>query len=611
MKALDKFSSGPGGRRRSDGRKGADHVHAQRSRQAHPRRRAVQIGAKGGMAAASDAAQKKIYGAVSGFAQRLRIEGTVEEGFRRMFAAFALPEALAADSDEVSEALWRSFWPGFGAFAFVCEEESGQPGSRLLPEDGWARLVSSLLPLHIYRPLSDGGHLVRVFRLVCDPHGDPYGDADPSQLYFSYTNLLEGLCHIVAEVARLPVTRGKKHADAAAARGKANAPPPPVGASPLAWLKWIVLPSRLLKLAQHPAAALRATLAADADVQAVLRAQRPRLVALFRALLAKLGDADATTLPADALVARLSWCGVLGVHTVASADGGAPSRAELSEHEVRAAALASYGALLVRRYPRPAVVLLTVDEVAEALYRCGDALYSEVESMPAPRRLEAVFDHICGRSTVADQLRGAAPRSQFAPLRGESPAMFEAWRGVWKAMGLGEWQGAAGWEADAYSLLHSHFALLCALFAAHGGGGPLETIDGARLPRVGWRRLLGRLSLDADAGPLGDAAGAPLSVAAAIQAIVYLSLPPARRPPLSQIPNLLADVPKADPFDAPAARRRRTTVARAAATRCSGRKWAPAEKRAASACPRASRRCSTATLRRCVRSPLAPRRGSG
>merc|ERR1712025_814620 len=70
MKALDKFSSGPGGRRRSDGRKGADHVHAQRSRQAHPRRRAVQIGAKGGMAAASDAAQKKIYGAVSGFAQR-------------------------------------------------------------------------------------------------------------------------------------------------------------------------------------------------------------------------------------------------------------------------------------------------------------------------------------------------------------------------------------------------------------------------------------------------------------------------------------------------------------------------------------------------------------
>ena len=110
-------------------------------------------------------------------------------------------------------------------------------------------------------------------------------------------------------------------------------------ASPLAWLKWIVLPSRLLKLAQHPAAALRATLAADADVQAVLRAQRPRLVALFRALLAKLGDADATTLPADALVARLSWCGVLGVHTVASADGGAPSRAELSEHEVRAAAL--------------------------------------------------------------------------------------------------------------------------------------------------------------------------------------------------------------------------------------------------------------------------------
>ena len=180
--------------------------------------------------------------------------------------------------------------------------------------------------------------------------------------------------------------------------------------------------------------------------------------------------------------------------------------------------------------------------------------------MPAPRHLEAVFDHICGRSTVADQLRGAAPRSQFAPLRGESPAMFEAWRGVWKAMGLGEWQGAAGWEADAYSLLHSHFSLLCALFAAHGGGGPLETIDGARLPRVGWRRLLGRLSLDADAGPLGDATGAPLSVAAAIQAIVYLSLPPARRPPLSQIPNLLADVPKSDPFDAPAARRRRTTV---------------------------------------------------
>ena len=420
--------------------------------------------------------------------------------------------------------------------------------------------MSSLLPLHIYRPLSDGGHLVRIFRLVCDPHGDPYGDADPSQLYFSYTNLLEGLCHIVAEVARLPVTRGKKHADAAAARGKANAPPPPVGASPLAWLKWIVLPSRLLKLAQHPAAALRATLAADADVQAVLRAQRPRLVALFRALLAKLGDADATTLPADALVARLSWCGVLGVHTVASADGGAPSRAELSEHEVRAAALASYGALLVRRYPRPAVVLLTVDEVAEALYRCGDALYSEVESMPAPRRLEAVFDHICGRSTVADQLRGAAPRSQFAPLRGESPAMFEAWRAVWKAMGLGEWQGAAGWEADAYSLLHSHFSLLCALFAAHGGGGPLESLDGARLPRVGWRRLLGRLSLDADAGPLGDATGAPLSIAAAIQAIVYLSLPPARRPPLSQIPNLLADVPKADPFDAPAAAAPTTVV---------------------------------------------------
>ena len=31
-------------------------------------------------------------------------------------------------------------------------------------------------------------------------------------------------------------------------------------------------------------------------------------------------------------------------------------------------------------------------------------------------------------------------------------------------------------------------------------------IDGARLPRVGWRRLLGRFSLDADAGPLGDAA---------------------------------------------------------------------------------------------------------
>ena len=148
------------------------------------------------------------------------------------------------------------------------EEERGQPGSRLLPEDGWARLVSSLLPLHIYRPLSDGGHLVRVFRLVCDPHGDPYGDADPSQLYFSYTNLLEGLCHIVAEVARLPVTRGMKHADAAAARGKANAPPPPVGASPLAWrvLAAILEPTELRRAAAYGRAELLANPAIRAQI---------------------------------------------------------------------------------------------------------------------------------------------------------------------------------------------------------------------------------------------------------------------------------------------------------------------------------------------------------
>ena len=244
-----------------------------------------------------------------------------------MFAAFALPEALAVDSDEVSEALWRSFWPGFGAFAFVCEEESGQPGSRLLPEDGWARLVSSLLPLHIYRRL-DGGHLVRVFRLVCDPHGDPYGDADPSQLYFSYTNLLEGLATLPPRwrASRHPrkEARGccggaRQGERAAAARRRLTARVASGSCCPRV--------SRSSPSTPPPRCAPRSP---PTPTQAVLRAQRPRLVALFRALLAKLADADATTLPADALVARLSWCGVLGVHTVASADGGAPSRAELS-----------------------------------------------------------------------------------------------------------------------------------------------------------------------------------------------------------------------------------------------------------------------------------------
>lgn len=118
--------------------------------------------------------------------------------------------------------------------------------------------------------------------------------------------------------------------------------------------------------------------------------------------------------------------------------------------------------------------------------------------------------------------------------------MFEAWRGCWASLRLSHWPGAAQWERAAHEGMHPHFGALAKLYASCGGGGSLDSLQGARLPRDGWTRLSSMLQLDRSlADQIAASAyatpGAGMSLADVMQSLLFATLPAANRPELNSV----------------------------------------------------------------------------